>query len=102
MSTRTRNKTKKATPKAGAVTVKRAKKAETVRPVDALKVPKDKQKSIRIHATLDRLPRGNGGVRFSEKPSKDGETTMGIFYVNQPSWALLGKPETITVDVKAA
>lgn len=108
MGTRTANATKSATSTPAAKTSRTARKgtakpAEKVAPVEALPTPEKAQKSVRVHCDINAtLPKGNGGVRFNERASKDGRTVVGSVYIEQATWATLGKPSVITVDVKAA
>lgn len=97
MSTRTRNATKKSTPKQAA-----AKPAKKVKPIEALSTPDKTQKSVRVHVKLDKLPNGGGGVRFAEVPAKDGSTVLGKVWIDQASFALLDKDETLVIDIRRA
>lgn len=104
MSTRTANATKGGKKKTTQPRTAqgKAKTATKVKPIDQLATPDKTQKSVRVHADLDRLPNGNGGVRYAERAAKDGSVVLGKVYIDQASYALLGQPKAITLDIKAA
>lgn len=106
MSTRTANAAKQSTAKPAVrktrTTKATAQPAVKVKPIEALVVPDKTQKSVRVHLTLDQLPKGNGGVRYKEQPAKDGSKVFGQLYIDQPTFALLNKPKAIIVTAQSA
>lgn len=74
-----------------------AKPAEKVRPIDKLADRKRTKDSVSVEMKLTRMPNGTGGVGFEQVEAKP--KVVGRIYIEQPTFALLGKPETLTLTL---
>lgn len=63
--------------------------------------PAAAQKSVTVQLDRAKEPKGNGGVRFEERAAKDGSTALRVTYIDQSVDALLGKPKTLEITIKA-
>jgi len=76
-----------------------AEPAAKVKPIDALNVPKRTVKTVTLSAEVAKLPNGLGGVRFTQT---DSPKVIGDFYVEQSTFAKLGKANSIKVTIEVA
>lgn len=63
---------------------------------------KSTPKTTKVTFDLERLPKGNGGVRFKERVKGNATPLLNVVYVSQEWYKANGEPESVTLTLSAA